>query len=362
MRQFVGLTLFLVLAVLVGSESYFVFAQNATTSATSTISTATATPPVLFELPTLPEIPTLPEPLSLRITPESPSPGQTFRVVAHTPTFTTYTTDYVWTINGVEDSARSGLGKNTIELVAPRSVGSTIRIGVEATSADGRKNAITRLVTVSELTLAWNAETYVPLWYAGKALPSRGSVVRIVAFPEMTIEGRRVAPESLIYRWNVDERENVKVGRGERVFRVRVTESPYISHQVSVIVEDLGGNVRKARSVFISPTEPRAAIYTISPLGGVEARRALESFAVKERGALDFAVEPFFFPVHSKNELAYEWNIPSAAVEGEGAGQPHILTLTTERQPAGAYLLSVTIRSVFDFLSPLTKTFNLVLP
>ncbi len=52
-----------------------------------------------------------------------------------------------------------------------------------------------------EITLTWSTNTYVPLDYPGKALPSRGSTVEITA----NIDSPGINPQELIYNWFIND-------------------------------------------------------------------------------------------------------------------------------------------------------------
>ena len=179
----------------------------------------------------------VPDQLVLLSSPESPSPGETVTIQANTPTLDKNRLFFEWTVDGKNRSDFSGLGKNSIKLTAG-SVGSVIRIGVKVTGADREIKPTFLVISVSDLALSWFAETYVPPWYKGKALPTQNSVVRVAAIPKFVIGGSAIAPENLIYHWTLDDQENILTGIGQQIFRFRMSDLPKSTHQIEVTVEN----------------------------------------------------------------------------------------------------------------------------
>jgi hypothetical protein len=250
----------------------------------------------------------IPDPVSLVAKPLTPAPGEEFLVEASTPTFDKNTATFSWIVDGRLRPDLSGQGKNAISLKADK-VGSVIRVGVEVSTPQGLGGSASLVIRVSDLVLTWFAETYVPKWYKGKPLPIPESVVSIVAVPQILIGGRTLAPSSLIYRWDLDDQEKALTGVGEQVFRIKTSLFPQNLHQIKVIVEDSGGQIRQEKEVFIVSREPRVVIYQSSPLGGIEFRSAPAVSIASKDETRDLLAEPFYFPVSSKKNLSYRWNV-----------------------------------------------------
>lgn len=277
----------------------------------------------------------LPAPVSMVVSPPAPSPGDTVTVAAVTPSFDSHTAYFSWTVDGRARADLSGTGKNTITLIAGN-VGSTQRAAVSVsrktagTGVTGGDASIT--IRPAGLILTYVAETFVPRWYRGKALPVSGSIVEVIALPDVVVDGTRVPAERLMYRWGLDDERNVLTGIGEQVLRVQTSDMAGTSHEVKVRVEDEAGKVKKEGVFYIVPATPLVAIYNSSPLGGVEFRTSQNFTGTK--GLFDFIAEPFFFPVPSRAELAWRWNVGGAAFAGN-AGTPHIITVDTGQYPEG---------------------------
>lgn len=277
----------------------------------------------------------LPAPVSVVASPPAPSPGDTITVTAVTPSFDSHIAYFSWVVDGRARADLSGIGKNTITLIAGN-VGSSQRVAVSVsrktggTGVAGGEAAI--IIRPAGLTLTYVAETFVPKWYRGKALPVSGSIVQVIAIPDVVVDGRRIPVERLMYRWGLDDERNVLAGIGEQVLRVQTSDMAGTSHEVKVRVEDEDGKVKKDGIFYIVPGKPAVAIYNSSPLGGVEFRTSQNFTGAK--GLFDFIAEPFFFPVPSRAGLIWRWEVGGAAFAGN-AGTPHLITVDTGQYSEG---------------------------
>ena len=301
-----------------------------------------------------------PGPVSLSASPESPSPGETFTVKASVLAFDKNTALFEWTVNDKKLADDSGLGKDNIILTAGE-LGSNMRITTRITRLNGAAISISITVPVSDLSLTWFAETYVPKWYKGKALPIQNSVVNIIAVPTLIVNGRLQKAENLIYNWKLDGKENELSGVGKQVFRIRTSDMPLTSHQIEVSVEDLNKKIYKTGQLLIINNNPFVLIYPSSPLGGIEPRTSITNFATTKRGIFDFAAEPFFFPVTAKKILSWKWAVAGNEIK-ESAENPHLLTVDTTGQPVGNIPIGIVAEdNTQEFLAPQTKIINLLL-
>lgn len=269
----------------------------------------------------------IPDPVSLVASPSSPSPHQNFTVQAATPSFDKDTAYFSWTIEGKDHPELSGFGKNSMQLVSG-DVGSATRISVKVSRPNNLENSLSLVVRVSDLALTWSAETYVPAWYKGKALPVQNSVVDVVAVPTIVQDGTVVRPEDLIYRWTLDDQDNALVGIGKNVFRVQTSDRPDTSYDVRVTVQSPDKSMSKDGQLFIVPSSPHVVVYPATPLGGAEYRTNATVVSTNKRGLIDFFAEAFFFPVVSKRNLFFHWNANGQDISGTPEN-PNILTLDT---------------------------------
>ena len=282
----------------------------------------------------------LPEPVGLNAVPETPSPGDNVAVTASTPTTDSNSALFNWVVNGSVRPDLSGLGKNVINFTAG-DVGSVTNVSVRISPLNNSlDSSVTLGIRTEDLSLPWSAETYIPPWYKGKALPIADSIIDVVAIPQFIISGTTIRPENLVYHWSLDG-EGKMAGIGKNVFKIRTSDRPDTPQMVSVTVEDVDKRVQKTAQTAINPAKIKTVIYPSTPLGGIEIRSAAGSFSTAVRGLLDFVVEPFFFPINSKNELAYTWSIAGNPVQGNARNQ-YLLTIDTSKGVSGSTPVSVS--------------------
>lgn len=300
----------------------------------------------------------VPDQLVLLASPESPSSGEIFTVQASTPTLDQNRLFFDWVVDGKRKPDLSGLGKNSIKLTAGN-VGSVTRITANVEGADKEIKPASLNIYISDLALAWFAETYVPRWYKGKALPTQNSVVRVTAIPKLIVGGSAIASENLIYRWTLDDQENVVSGIGQQVFRFRMSDLPKSTHQIEVAIEDGRGVIHKNGLLILNTFQPQAKIYASSPLGGIEFRSSPSFTFIKLRGLLDFIIEPFFFNASSKKQLGFNWRVAGQEITGV-PDNPHLITLDTTGQTTSILPISATTDDNIDIIPPAADNLSLI--
>lgn len=299
----------------------------------------------------------VPDLVSLSALPASPSPNSIVTINANTPTLNKNALFFRWTVDGEYRPDLSGDGKNSIGLTVGE-VGSVTRVRLDISGEGSGTDSLE--IPVSDLALTWFAETYAPPWYKGKALPIPASVVSVVAVPQIILGRTSLKPEELIYKWALDDEGFIRSGKGEQVFRIKISDYPETTHTVSVSVTDAGGRVQKEGMVFITAVRPKGVIYSVSPLGGIETRSAKSYFATDKRGLFDFTIEPFFFPVSSRKALFYGWELNRNKVAGSPTN-PYLLTVDTGKEAKGNVEITATIKGAGGFFSSVIKGLSLIL-
>lgn len=268
----------------------------------------------------------------------SPSPGNVFTLTA-TPIPGAY---YTWIINGRVQQGLSGLGKDKIQLRAGR-VGDTLKVTVEASHPTLGALRGSRTVTVSDVTLIWSADVYLPKWYKGKALPSPRSRVVVTAVPEIVLDGRRIPTGDLFFSWSVGGPSVSTSGTGMDSISIEMSDNPLQHASVLVRVEDSKGRVVKEKGISIDQARPQVSIYRSNPLGGVNHYSAVGSTVMLSSGTFDFQAEPFFFSTKRKGELNYKWSVAGISIEGTPQN-PALITIdaTDPRQASFPVTLAIT--------------------
>jgi hypothetical protein len=132
--------------------------------------------------------------LTLSNIPLNPQPLQQVTISAQS-----YSTDLtqdslVWTYNG--QSLASGIGLTQVTVTAPAS-GVTGTITLTVSGNDISATSASLVLRPASVDLLWEgADSYTPPFYKGRALPSTGAIIRVVAIPTIN------SPTDLTYNWS----------------------------------------------------------------------------------------------------------------------------------------------------------------
>lgn len=182
------------------------------------------------------------------------------------------------------------------------------------------------------VTLAWHTNTFTPADYEGKAMPSVGSRVTVVAVPEIRNEN----PDDLLYTWYVDAESEIRGAVGEQEFSFNVRKNVnFVSIMVEVSTQSQSITVKGAINVPVQ--RPLVVLRRVKqdPTGLTSALRPGEK--------ADFYAQPFYFHINSLDELSYEWNFAGMSILGIPP-DPNLLTLSIPKDSgAGSRPLTVTV-------------------
>ena len=359
--------------------SYIAYAQ--TPSATPPAETPTPTPsftilvipastPPLIPTPTpfpTPDIeqllkttksPAIVPPFTIIATPSSPNPGETISIEAQLPSSDKNTAAFTWTIDGKSRPDLSGLGKNSFTISAG-ALGSPMRISVQARQYNGEVLNTSHVIYITDLSLTWTTNTYIPKWYRGKALPVSGSLIRIAAIPSFILDGTTIPPERLIYTWNVSGTRALK-GVGEQIFSFTAPDRSFNTPLITLKIDDTSKRIHKEARIGILNREPKVVIYQVLPLGGIEFRRGTTSFPPFSGGTIDLQAEPFFFNTPTNKDLSYTWTAEGITASSTPEN-PFLLTLDIKERREGFIPISVSISSNNIFISPAIRFLSIPL-
>lgn len=174
---------------------------------------------------------------------------------------------------------------------------------------------------ITSVTLTWSTNTYVPINYQGKALPSRGSVIEVAA----NINSTDINPKELFYNWFLDDHiQKGNSGQGRQVFKFNIGER---NKKRSVKVDV--SNAEKTFSIsssylMLKPQEPEIVLETtLSPtFSGL-----IQEYKIASDQTAIFTAQPYFFNINSINDLNYKWSLAGSIAEQDSNRNPNIFTL-----------------------------------
>ncbi|MFA6050484.1 MAG: hypothetical protein WC761_04790 [Candidatus Paceibacterota bacterium] len=300
------------------------------------------------DLPIPTQIPDLDEQVEGTMTPQYPSPGE--KVVI---TLEAYGTDLnratiVWSINGSE--TLRGKGQKSLSLVAG-SLGESQVIKAAISPVNGIPVTKTFYVNPQSIDVVWQADTYTPPFYRGKAMFSPQTKVTLVAMPNLIDQnGSQVDPGSVIYKWKKDFvvlGKNSGYGAQTLSYKGDILMQP-VNIGIEASIE--GGNTA-ATYLDLAPTSPIVGLYEQSPIYGTLYNKEVSgTFDFGNSSEKNILVVPYFFSEKGKKtfSLAYEWSINGSIINVPS--DQNTMTLRNSENLEGQSQIGVTVSNTENFL------------
>ena len=170
-----------------------------------------------------------------------------------------------------------------------------------------------------DVSLVWQTNSFSPLDYEGRTMPSVGSRIVVTAIPEI----RNEDPENLIYTWYVNSESQVRGVLGEQTFSFLVTKNVTFI-PVMVEVSNLSQSVTVRKGISVPIVKPSLALYQ-KQNQKLSAERAA---FVLSGGQIDFYAQPFYFHINKATDLIYKWSFAGKEAVSAASEDANLLTLT----------------------------------
>lgn len=247
----------------------------------------------------------LPNELGVEIIPTYPRPNEMVFVSLTLYTDDLNSADITWYQNGKAVLSGKGEVRHSFKM---GKVGEETKIEIRVKLLSGPSFSKTFTLNPASVDLVWEANSYVPPFYQGKALHSRQGSIKIIAMPEFVKNGRRISPQNLIYKWsNSVETYQSQSGYGKNVI---ILNGSILGRddEIEVLVTDPVNNLVANEFITISPTDPEVLFYENSPYYGHLFDTAVSSFELKTAEAQVLAA-PYYFSKESNGGLSYDWQL-----------------------------------------------------
>lgn len=196
----------------------------------------------------------------------------------------------IWTVDGVR---RNDLENKRSFTLTTGPVGVPVVLEATIVPSAGPRVSARNTITPVYLDLIIEAQTRVPGFYVGRALPSIGSAVNVTAL----INGTAVSPQDLIFKWQLND--TVLLGgpvRGQN--QVSIT-MPQGGATLGVVVERGSGGVVASKNIFLSNADQAVRFYEVNSLYGMS-KRPPERLALIGNSTTVRA-EPFHLDIRTYN-------------------------------------------------------------
>lgn len=303
------------------------------------------------------QIPNSAADVAISISPSSPRPNQEVTISLHSSAIDLNNATISWYLSG--KLLKQGIGQKTTTVTTSSTGGAAL---VEAVMRTKEGVTVRKQISIkpAEVDLIWEANTYTPPLYRGKALFTPQASVHIVAIPHLTNQsGQKIDPATLTYTWKQDSRIlGTESGRGKSSLSVRGTMllKPLV---VSVEVTSPDSTLSAADSIELDALNPTVSVYTDNPLYGILYNRALRDTFRLEGNESRLIAVPFNFSGKSRNasNLSYNWSVNGEDASYDPA-DPSTITLRHEGEGSGNSIVSVSVGNTREIMQKTSGRFE----
>jgi hypothetical protein len=272
----------------------------------------------LSEIPTKEDIITqaLSKDLEVKTDPIYPSPNEKVTATVVSNVADLNRADIFWYVNDKLEA--KGKGMDEFEF-STKSAGDATIVDIVIKTKEGLR--VDKKITINpiEMDIIWEAESYTPPFYKGKALLSPKTTQKIIAMPNfVTPSGKTIPANELIYKWREDGKVlKKKSGYGKYVY---YTEAPYLfwDKKISVEVSSFGNSLKAYAEIKPKVITPGVVFYKDLPVEGVWYGDAVgQDFNLSDQ-EVTVKAEPYFFAKDDINagDLKFNWSLNGKRVTG----------------------------------------------
>ncbi len=281
--------------------------------------------------------------VNLTTTPKSP--GAMEKTILRIESFAVNlnTANIIWNVDGV--FVKDGIADKELTVTTP-DFGKKMVIDIIIMTAAGDKIDKQFIIAPAEVDLLWEAQTYTPPFYKGKALPTFKSSVRVSAIPRFNTLTSN--PKEYYYKWTYNRTLVVgeALGKNSVVVPMGFTNAP-----VPVLVEVSlpGTDWKGTKNANITGTAAKIVLYENDPFYGVQFHHPITvagtgARKTKETELTVYAVAYFFSSDDlANNRLVYTWEV-NRRYTSPGLF-PRYLTLVKPETGDATYAVSLRIQN-----------------
>jgi hypothetical protein len=233
--------------------------------------------------------------------------------------------DVEWTVNG--KAQPGGIGARTLS-VTTGNYGTTTTVTVVVTDTDGDVINKTISLEPNDLAVVWEAtDSYVPPFYEGKKLPSRGAIVRVAAIPNFSDFVASGDVSNYVYTWTRNG-DVVPAASGYGKDSFDFVQNPIDSSEdIEVTASDVGNTETATRDADVSFFNPNILFYGKNIVTGLESPIAASPLEITASSvAVD--AEPYYFSARTGPEiLNFSWTVDGTPVSLDPGSPKHLIIL-----------------------------------
>lgn len=286
--------------------------------------------------------------LDVQVFPSSPGPNTSVQISIESYLTDLFKANISWSLNGTVVSR--GIGRTFFNFKTGPS-GETTHVSLSFTSNTGEVVNKDFYFTPVGVTIMWEADTYTPPFYKGKALLSYEAGVRIIAVPDTGNSTNPLGSGNLVYLWKKNGTPVAFVsGYNKNTFSY-TSSKPLTKNKISLEVSSLDDRAQSEMQIYLPQTKPFILFYKSDPLLGIQYERPFFETTTLNSGGFSLVAEPYFFSNEGSEgttpSIKYSWLINGKEVKNYG----RTITLRNSTGEKGSSLVSLAMRGF-------TKTFQ----
>lgn len=271
------------------------------------------------------------------LNPQTPGPYETVTVRFVTYSGDLKTADIAWLVHDTPYDAGTGLNSITLKTGG---VGEPLPVTVLVRLQNGQTLTHTITIVPARVTLTWEATSYTPPFYRGKALRGIDQDVFVIGSPHIIYNNQLLAPDELLFEWYIGPNKQPFSGVGKQ--RVIIAgKSLKIYNNVRLVVSSLDRSVTAESYLSIPTTLPQLKLYEVNPLYGKLYERSLTTEVFSGAGEFSVVAEPYFFDKTAVENgiITVTWSLPGTTTPAIGTIQ------TLAPNPGAKGAINLTVRA-----------------
>ena len=289
--------------------------------------------------------------INLTSSPRFPAPNTVTTITLDDYSVDTSGATISWFIDGVEQ--KSFENERSFSLTT-KGLGEETRVEVALRRSNAPSLSSALSITPSVIDIIIEADTHVPHFYKGRALPSEESSLRVIAIVH---DGTEALQKSYTYKWTYGG--SVLDGGGVRGKNVATfTLSRYDNKPLILEIFDDNGDMIGEKFTTLRTTSPELLFYEESPLRGLSLKTLASPFPFIGEEVTIYG-EPYFINAEmDEQDAEFSWTINNTDVSSS-VGIPNALTLerTGDIGEASIGFTIITKTRIPQFLQQTFQTF-----
>ncbi len=286
--------------------------------------------------------------VGVSVSPESVAPGDLVTIKLESFSTDLNRAEIIWRVDGV--ILLEGIGQKEYSVTA-KDLGDQTKVEITVNTTNGIPVLKTVFINPQSIDLLWEAiDSYTPPFYKGKALPSRGALIKTSVVPFLKgSRGTLSNPNSLVYNWEQNYKPYPSVsgyGKSFYVFRNTFLQKEEL---LKVKASTVDGTLTASNSVNISFFNPEILFYEKRPAVGVMFNESKNSGLTLTESEISLLAVPYFSSTKTKvgvldGTLGLSWEINDSPVSSD---KPDVLTVRKPEGESGYSIINFQVNSPY---------------